>query len=75
MGNPKVIEDELDRLYKYEIDKYAEECNILKSIGYRIFRNPDGKHRVVEQARMNDIHNNNSIFNTFFGELFGGKNQ
>jgi len=70
---PEVIEAELDRLYQFEIDKYVEECNTWKRYGYRIYRNPDGKHKVVEPARPNDMYGDNDIFNAFggiFGDIF-----
>ena len=77
MSNPNVIVAELDRLYEFEIDKYVEECNQLKRIGYKIYRNDDGKHKVVEPARPNDMFGDNDIYNAFggiFGNIFrGGK--
>ena len=40
------ISEELDRLYQFEISEYIARCSELKSKGYRIFRNPEGKHKV-----------------------------
>ena len=75
-SNPDVITAELDRLYEFEIDKYVSECDQLKKIGYKIYRNSDGKHKVVEPARPSDMYGDNDIYNAFggiFGDIFGGK--
>lgn len=77
VSKPDIIVQELDRLYEFEIDKYVEECNELKKIGYRIFRNEDGKHRILEPTRPADAYGDNDIYNAFggiFGDIFrGGK--
>ncbi len=75
MSRPDVIVAELDRLYEFEIDKYVKECDDLKRMGYKIYRNPDGKHKVVEPARSSDMYGDNDIYNAFggiFGQIFGG---
>lgn len=65
MANIKAIEDELNRLYEYEIDKYLDECNVLKKMGFKIYRNSDGVHKVVKSVRDSDVRNfMNSIFGT-----------
>lgn len=57
------IVTQLDRLYWSDSHQYNQYCNNLKSYGYRIFRNSEGKHIVK-----NDVMD-------FFGNLFGGFNK
>lgn len=38
------IVTQLDRLYWSDSYKYKQFCDNLKSCGYRIFRNKEGKH-------------------------------
>ena len=76
MGRVEVIVSELDRLYEFEIDKYVNECNDLKRMGYKIYRNNEGRHKVIEPQKMSSNFGNNDIFNAFggiFGEIFGKK--
>jgi hypothetical protein len=40
------LEQELDRLYQFEISEYISRCDELKRSGYKIFRNSDGLHKV-----------------------------
>ena len=65
MANIKAIQDELDRLYEFEIDKYIDECNQLKKIGFKIYRNSDGIHKVVAPVRKSDM-----FAGTPFADLF-----
>ncbi len=51
MVNTDSIEQELDRLYEFEISRYIERCDELKKAGYRIFRNESGQHKVVGNGR------------------------
>lgn len=82
----ETIAEELDRLYQFDMDKYLSECNLWKKHGYRIFRNSDGKHKVVaspQKARMDKLNeaigrDGSDIYNAFggiFGDIFsdGGK--
>lgn len=71
MGRVEVIVNELDRLYEFEINKYVNECNDLKRMGYKIYRNNEGRHKVIEPQNNfvdNDIYN---AFGGIFGEIFG----
>ena len=69
MANIKAIEDELNRLYEYEIDKYLDECNVLKKMGFKIYRNSDGIHKVVKPVKNSDVRDFiNGIFGT---NIFG----
>ena len=74
MGIQTII-DELDRLYEFEMDKYISECNHWKKMGYKIYRNSDGKHKVVEPARNANIYNkygySTSDMKDIFGDIFG----
>jgi hypothetical protein len=67
----EVIKNELDRLYEFEIDKYIKEVDDLKRMGYKIYRNSEGKHKVVERSKPQqvDIY---SAFGGIFGDIFGG---
>ena len=64
MVNIKTIQDELDRLYEFEIDKYVDECNQLKKMGFKIYRNNDGIHKVVKSVKNSDVRD-------FMNNLFG----
>ena len=73
------ITQELDRLYEFEMDKYVSECDHWKKMGYKIYRNSEGKHKVVEPVRPDLKYNAygrpniSSIFpNDVFGDIFGG---
>lgn len=48
----EVFTEELDRLYEFEIEKYIKECDDLKRMGYKIYRNSEGKHKVVEPPKV-----------------------
>ena len=41
------IEQELDRLYVFEIENYVSRCDELKKSGFKIYRNDNGRHKVV----------------------------
>ena len=48
--NPKLYEDALNDYWeRMEIQKYHKYLSELKDKGYRIYRNPDGKHKVVRR--------------------------
>lgn len=57
--------DELNRLYEFDIDKYVKECDDLKRMGYKIYRNSEGQHRIVEPKK-----SNTNIFPDGFGDIF-----
>lgn len=67
----QTIEEELNRLYQYEIDKYVNECNIFKKAGFRIFRNSEGVHKVIPPAKKTEKPFNKVNFNEAFGGIFG----
>lgn len=72
--NVQAIEEELNRLYQYEIDKYANECNIFKKAGFKIYRNSEGIHKVIPPVKKTEEPFNNVNFNDFWwyiGKYFG----
>lgn len=76
-ANVDNIVTELDRLYIYDVDKYVDECKIWKQMGYKILRNSEGQHKVIEPARPDDAYGDNDIYNAFggiFGQIFGKNN-
>lgn len=42
------LSQELDRLYEFEISEYIARCDELKKSGFRIYRNSNGIHKVVQ---------------------------
>lgn len=52
--NIEVIQDKLNELYKSDESMYKNECNIFKNAGFRIFRNPQGEHRVLPPPKANN---------------------
>ena len=67
------IVQELDRLYDFEIEKYISECNYWKKMGYKIYRNSEGKHKVVRPVKKEDYKTAfSNAFGDIFGEIFGG---
>lgn len=61
MGVPdiKTIEEDLNRRYFQDPKEYLERVEILKGVGYKIFRNSKGQHKVEY---------NNEYFKEMFGE-------
>ena len=44
------FEHQLDSLYKNNsVIKYSKKIQELKNMGYKIFRNSEGKHKVVKE--------------------------
>lgn len=77
----EVIVDQLDYLYQYDMDKYLSEVSDLKRMGYKIYRNNDGKHKLVAPQRerprynaygMPNIDFGNDAINDLFGGIFNG---
>lgn len=68
------IAQELNRLYEFEMDKYITECDHWKRMGYKIFRNSEGKHKVVEPPQPKYVEgepvNLKDIFGGVFGDIF-----
>ena len=67
-----VISKELNRLYAEDRDKYQTECTDLKRMGYRIFRNSEGLHKVEEPIKEQDM-DIYSAFGGVFGDIFRGE--
>ena len=71
----EVFAEELDRLYEFEIEKYIKECDDLKRMGYKIYRNSEGKHKVIEPPKAKPVEKYDmaSMFaGTPFADYFGG---
>ena len=49
----------LNMLYSSDKEQYEEHVETLKGIGYKIYRNSEGKHKVEYN-------------NQYFAEMFGG---
>lgn len=77
MINKQSIIDELDRLYKFETNKYITECTDLKRMGFKIYRNSDGEHKIVEprSSSYNQPLNIYEAYGGIFNEIFGGGKQ
>lgn len=71
----EAINNELNRLYIADKEKYKEECDMWKSKGYKIYRDNKGRHKVVEPPKQNDspyTTDINDVFGGIFGQIFGG---
>ena len=68
----EVFAEELDRLYEFEIEKYIKECDDLKRMGYKIYRNSEGKHKVIEPPKISKPDVSNMFVGTPFADYFGG---
>lgn len=67
-----VIVRELNRLYIVDKDKYKTECDDLKRMGYQIYRNSDGVHKVFAPEKPKDKKTEQmDAFKDMFGEIFG----
>ena len=66
------IANELNRLYQFDVDKYVSECNKWKKLGYRIYRNSEGQHKVVEPPKNMYTQMFGSEFGNIFADIFGG---
>lgn len=71
MGTDTIAE-ELDRLYEFEMDKYVTECDHWKKMGYKIYRNTKGQHKVVEPLKVKQMYNPNGTANADFVNMFAG---
>ena len=63
----EVVVEELNRLYKTDPAKHAKECSTLKKLGYRIFINENGEHKVIDPPKKQET---NIFGNTEFGYIF-----
>ena len=59
MPTDEEIVNKLNNLYATDKEEYEKHVETLKGVGYRIFRNSDGKHKV-------------GYNNSYFQEMFGG---
>ena len=82
MINSQTIEQKIDRRSELEIDKYITQWTDHKRMGYKIYRNSDGKHMITEPRRQQresfygeSITDINSAFGGIFSEIFGGGKQ
>ena len=69
-SGPPTIEDiakRLNKLYIENPDGYQEHLTMVKGLGYRVFRNSTGKHKL----EINPNHLNEA-FGGIFGDIFGG---
>lgn len=65
------IIDELNRLYKSDMNRYMSEVNYWKNQGYRVYRDNNGVHKVIEPPRFYKKSNDSEIYKTLFGGIFG----
>lgn len=63
----KHIENELNRLYKYNWDEYNKRLEQYKGMGYKILRDYQGDHRVEYCPNLNEM------FGGVFGKIFQTK--
>lgn len=69
----EVIIAELNKLYKTDATKYDKEVADFKAMGFKIYRNDDGLHKVVEPVRkQNDIYSQMGMYGDVFKDIFGG---
>lgn len=80
MINTTVIEEELDRLYKFDMDKYISECNKWKKLGYKIYRNSEGIHKVIVNPQIKEREERDKLkdmlggdIGNIFGDIFYGR--
>lgn len=57
------IQNDLNKRYLNNPEEYLERVETLKGVGYKIYRNSKGQHKVTY---------NNKYFNEVFGGAFGG---
>lgn len=58
------IASDLDQKYASNDKEYLEKIQILKDVGYKIYRNSKGQHKILR---------NNNYLNEVFGGIFNGK--
>ena len=61
-SNDEIVK-KLNILYRGNQDEYLKHIETLKGVGYRVFRNEKGEHKVTY---------NNQYLNEMFGGIFGG---
>lgn len=76
MIKPEVLQEELNKLFKTNMAEYKKECDYWKSKGYKIYRNPQGVHKVVINQKEATKSAMTDIFGSdIFGDIFGGFNK
>lgn len=76
MIKPEVLQEELNKLFKTNMDEYKKECDYWKSKGYKIYRNTQGVHKVVINQKEATKSAMIDIFGSdIFGDIFGGFNR
>ena len=66
--NIRQIEIDLDNAWWGHGDiKYEDELNTIKAMGFKVYRNSEGKHKVVQNS------SNSGDFGDIFNNMFGGK--
>ena len=63
MPSNEDIQNNLNEIYLNKPEEYLKRVETLKEVGYRIYRNSKGQHKVAY---------NNNYFNEIFGGAFGG---
>ena len=67
-----IIIRELNRLYIVDKYKYKTECDELKRMGYQIYRNSDGIHKVFAPEKPKDKKTEQKeAITSMLGEIFG----
>lgn len=68
-----VVINELNNLYQNDPYRYATECDDLKRMGYKIYRNKEGLHKVVEPKKQDKYSEMfGAAMGDVFREMFGG---
>ena len=72
MAEPRIedLQNDLDKRYVSDSEEYYERIKLLKGMGYKVFRNSSGKHRV--EMNPNYIY---EAFGGIFGDIFGVKGE
>jgi len=61
------IEHKLNYLYSHGFNEYSEHLEMVKELGYKVFRNSKGEHKI--QLGSDYLK---EAFGGVFGNLFGG---
>jgi hypothetical protein len=59
------IQNRLNKLYWTDSVKYMEHLNMIKGMGYKVYRNPKGIHKVEMDM--------STAFGGIFNEIFNSK--
>lgn len=73
--NIRQLEIELDNAwYGHDGVNYDAKLASIKSLGYKVFRNPEGRHK-VQKIKTEDWSNAyGGVFGDIFGDIFKGGN-